>query len=78
MVLVKDLKFLNFLFLRSNTSKKVFHDVLDRKLAFLDDKNVELKNCLGKGLVHGFGQKFPFFILCFLCKIGPQKSFMVF
>ena len=62
MVLVKDLKFLNFLFLRSNTPKKVFHDVLDRKLAFLDEKNVELKNCLGRGLVHGFGQKSLFFM----------------
>ena len=66
MVLVKYLKFLNFLFLRSNTPKNVFHDVLDRKLAFLDDKNVEFKKCLGNRLVHGFGQKFPFIILWFV------------
>ena len=34
------------------------------------------KICIfGKGLVHGFGQKFAFFILCFLDQIGPEKVF---
>lgn len=49
MVLVKYLKFLNFLFRRSNAPKKVFHDVLDRKLAFLDDKNVDKNVALVRG-----------------------------
>ena len=75
MVLVKYLKFWNFLFFRSNTPKKVFHDVLHRKLAFLDDKNVELKKFLGKGLVHGFGQKFPFLFSVFFYINRPTKVF---
>ena len=47
---------------------KVFHGVLDRKLAFLDDENVEFKSgkiCIfGKGLAYGFGLKFAFFLSC--------------
>ena len=55
---------------------KVFHDVLDRKLAFLDDQMLNLKSgkirISPKGLVHGFGKKIcSFFILCFVFQISP-------
>ena len=35
--------FFILLFFRSNTPEKVFHDVLGRKLAILDNKNIEFK-----------------------------------
>ena len=37
MVLVKNLHLVYSLFFRTNRPMKVFHDVPDRKLAFLDD-----------------------------------------
>ena len=56
-------------FFRSNTPEKVFHDVLDRKLAILDNKISNLKSgkiCIfAKGLVHGFGQPFQIFFSLF-------------
>ena len=43
MVLVKNLQFFHSLVFRSNTPENVFLDVPDRKLAILDDKNIEFK-----------------------------------
>ena len=43
MVLVKNLHFFHSLFFRLNRRKKVFRDVLNRKVAFLDDNSIKLK-----------------------------------
>ena len=43
MVLVKNLQFFHSLVFRSNTPENVFLGVPDRKLAILDDKNIEFK-----------------------------------
>ena len=43
MVLAKIMKFLYFIFLGKIRQKNVFGNVLDRKLAFLDYKNMDLK-----------------------------------
>ena len=43
MVLAKIMKSLYFFFLGKIRQKKVFGNVLDRKLAFLDYKNMDLK-----------------------------------
>ena len=45
----------------------MFGNVLDRKLAFLDYKNMDLKKRrkignFPKGLVHGFGQNYEIFL----------------
>ena len=64
-----------------NIPKKVIHNVTDKKLAFLEGKNVEFKKWqnFAKGLVHGFGKKFAVFSFsCFLDQIHPKKSFMMF
>ena len=38
--------------------KNVFDDILDRKKAFLDTKNIDFKKSNKLHLVHGFGQNF--------------------
>ena len=43
MVLDTIMKFLYLFFLGKIRQKNVFHNVLDRKLAFLDYKNMDLK-----------------------------------
>ena len=43
MVLAKIMKFLYFIFLGKICQKNVFGNVLDRKLAFLDYKNMDVK-----------------------------------
>ena len=43
MVLVKSLKYLDLFFLATVGWEKVFSNVLDRKLPFLDYKNLDLK-----------------------------------
>ena len=56
------MKSLYFFFLGKIRQKKVFGNVLDRKLPFLDYKNMDLKNrkigIFPKGLVHCFGQNY--------------------
>ena len=62
MVLTKIMKFLYLFFLGKIRQKKVFGNVLDRKLAFLDYTNMDLKSrkigIFPKGLAHGFGQNY--------------------
>lgn len=52
-------KFLYFLFLGNIGREKVFSDVLDRKLPFLDKKSVDFIKAqtlnFPEGLVHSFG-----------------------
>ena len=58
---------------------KVFHDVLDRKLAFLDDKNMELKTGqnlhFSKRVSPRFLSKISLFFLifCLLDQIGLKS-----
>ena len=65
MVFVKNSKF-RYCLLLGTWPKNVFGDVLDGKLAFLDHKNMNLKQLqnllfFAKGLVHGFVKKFESF-----------------
>ena len=54
MVLMKSLKFL----LRQTLPRKSDFDVLDRKLVFLDHKNLDIENSPNlQELIHGFGKK---------------------
>ena len=61
MLFVKNLTFLQPFFLGKIGREKLFSDVLDRIIAFLDNKNNNIKrspNCIfPKGLVHDFSLK---------------------
>ena len=61
MVCAKIMNFLLFFFLGKIRQKKVFGKVLDRKLAFLDYKNMDLKKSqnwqFSKGVSPWFWQK---------------------
>ena len=61
MLFVKNLTFLQPFFLGKIGQEKLFSDVLDRIIAFLDNKNNNIQrspNCIfPKGLVHDFGLK---------------------
>ena len=63
MILVKNSNFLHCLFLLKTGPEMMFGDVVDRKEAFLDNKNMylicpEKKENFPKGLSHDFSQKF--------------------
>ena len=78
MILVKKLKFFQFLCLSKIDREKHFADVLDKKEAFKDYKI----NCLQKDkiriflkrLVHRFGQKFEISSILVFRQNGPRKS----
>ena len=61
MLFVKNLTFLQPFFLGKIGREKLFSDVLDRIIAFLDNKNNNIKRSpsyiFPKGLVHDFGLK---------------------
>ena len=71
--------FSNFFFLGNIGQKNFFYDILEGTNAFLSYKNKKFKkskNCLfSKGLTHGLSQKWPFFQLYFLGKIGHENVF---
>ena len=80
MVLAKIMKFLYFFFLDKIRQIRVFGDVLDRKLPFLDYKNMDLKKVAklaffqrGKSMVSAKIMKFLY--LFFLGKIRQKKVF---
>ena len=56
MVLAKIMKSLYFFFLGKIRQKKAFANNLDRKLAFLDYKKMDLKKVSKLAFFHGFGQ----------------------
>ena len=78
MVVVKSCKFLHCFFLSTFGLEKVFCDVLYRKLAIFDHKNIVLKKsqiCIfSKGLVYGFDAKFEISLSVLLRQIWPRKS----
>ena len=79
MVLAKIMKSLYFFFLGKICQKKVFGNVLDRKLAFLDHKNMDSKNSrkignFRKGLVHCFGQTYEISLFLLFRQNMPKKS----
>ena len=69
MVFFKNLSFLHLLFLGNIGQENVFYDILERKNAFLRNKNNKLKkskNChFLKGLTHCFAQKLANFFFFF-------------
>ena len=80
MILVKNSNFLHGLFLLKIGPEIMFGDVLDRKEACLDNKNMYLicpKNRkFSKGVNPWFSSKTPiFFIFLFLLKISPEMMF---
>ena len=80
MVLAKIIKILYFFFLGKIRPKKVFGNVLDRKLAFLDYKNMDFKK-VAKLAIFQRGQPMvstkimKFLYLFFLGKIRQKKVF---
>ena len=64
------------------TPKKVFADVLLRKQAFLNNKNMDFKkreiSIFPKGIVNKYGQKVEVFHLLRLSKIDREKVFVNF
>ena len=67
MVSEKIMKFSYLFFLGKIRQKKVFGNVLYRKLAFLDSKNMDLKksrkiSIFPKGSCHGSGQNYEIFL----------------
>ena len=66
MVLVKNLKFFPFFYSRENRQENTFHDILERKNAFLEYKNKRLNGC---------GPKFKIFHLFISGKIGQENAF---
>ena len=78
MIFVKNLKcFLLFLLVQNRLGNSFFVDVMDRRQAFPDYKNVDftwlLNWFLPKGLVHDVCQKFKFLYCSFFSKIGLEK-----
>ena len=57
---VKNLKFLHLVFFRQNDKKKVFGDILDRKIAFLDYKNIDIRKLQNVYLSKCFDQNLEF------------------
>ena len=57
----------------------MFHDILDKKQAFADYKNIDFRKSPNwicpKGLVHDFGQKFRFFLCLYSGKIVLEIAF---
>ena len=78
MISVKNSNFLYGLFLLKIGQEMMFGDVLDRKEAFLDNKNMYLicpKNRkFSKGLTHDFGQKFELSSLFVFIKNRPRNE----
>ena len=66
MVLVKIFKIFHLSILGKTGENNTFHDILEGKKVYLDNKNKNLKKSRNehflKGLVHGFGQKFELFL----------------
>ena len=70
MVLAKINKFLYLFMLGKTGQEKEFFNFLDRKLAFLDYKNMDEKEnrkigFFPKGLVRGFSQNYQIFLALF-------------
>ena len=75
--------FFNFLFLDNKGQGNVFYDILERKNAFLGNKNKKIKKSknyhFSKGFSHGFGPKMPFFSTSLFQATQARKiSFTIF
>ena len=72
--------FYNIFFLGNTGKKNVFYDILERKIAFQDNKNKTIKNLkidiFPKRLTQGFGAKMAIFAtFFFLVNIGKENVF---
>ena len=78
MILVKNSMFPHSLFLFKTGQEMMFGDVLDRKKAFLDNKNMYLicpkKGNFPKGLTHDFGQKLELSSLFVFIESRPRND----
>lgn len=79
MVFIKNLTFFHLIILVKIGKKIVFfYDILDRKKSFLEYTKKDLKklknDIFSKRLVHGFDEKFEFFLF-FLDKMGQENAF---
>ena len=78
-VFVKSFRFLQFFLCKIN-KKKVFRNVLVKKQACLDNKNMDFKkgnlDIFSKGLVHDWVKKITSFSLSFLSKKNREKVFV--
>ena len=56
----------------------MFHDILDKKQAFTDYKNIDFRQppnwIFRKGLVHNFGQKFQISSMFISGQSSPRNS----
>ena len=68
MIFVKNSKFFHVFILGKIGQENVFHDILDRKNAFLDYKNIKLKKSKNWDFSKGISP-------CFLSKIFPCFCF---
>ena len=79
MVLVKKCQFLHSFIVGQISQENVFHDILERKNAFLGYETRSLKNrkmgVFPKGLVHGFRLKVSNFHPFVLGKKGQENVF---
>ena len=79
-VFVKSFRFLQLCFLCKINKKKVFRNVLVKKQACLDNKNMDFKkgnlDIFSKGLVHDWVKKITSFSLSFLSKKNREKVFV--
>ena len=80
MVLVQKWPFFQLFFLGNIGKENVFYDILERKNAILGYKNKKFKKSkklkiFSKGLVHGFGQNWPFSHFLILVLLGRENVF---
>ena len=72
--------FSNFFFLGNLAQENVFYDILERKNAFLGNKNMKFKkskmDIFPKGLTHGFGRKIAIFPTFFFRQYTPGKCLL--
>ena len=70
MVFVKKWPFFQLFFKGNIGQENIFYDILERKNAFLGDKNKKFKSrkidIFADGLTQGFGPKMAIFPICFL------------
>ena len=72
--------FRTFFFLDNIGQENVFHDILERKNAFLGYKSKKFKeskiNIIPKGLTHGVGPKMAIFPSLLFMQYRPEKCLL--
>ena len=80
MVLLQKCRFFELFFKDNIDQENVFHDILERKNAFLGYKNKKFKqsniNIFPKGLTHGVGPKMANFPSLFVMQYRPGQCLL--